>query len=320
MPRALLTFQSSCLSLVIATMFAVSPLYARVTGQALSINANVFGTRVEIKLFNFEIAEADGGATLFASSSPGGAILARVPLPPPYEFDPDVKIVEFFFNGVPPGTYYLVMVSGNVGAPTVPASAWTRFVVSGGCGAAPPGIGSVARDTGEAPGTVQLFLASGNGCASTFDLEVGTTPGGRELGTVSNLGQVLIAATPPAGQYYVRVRGRNAFGVGPYSNVLPIPIPNCVAQWEPATSSALMVAGNNVTLSWTPAPGTPPLTFHELWLFHARIGNQDIPTLLLPGGLTSVSGNVPAGSYNISVLGGNACGKVPMASFIFTVP
>lgn len=319
MPRALLSLRTSCLSIAFATAVAVSPLYARAPGFPLSITTEVFRQDVVVSLYNFEIAEADGGATLFASSSPAGPIIARVPLPPPYEYDPDVRIVTFAFRGVPPGTYYVVMVSGNVGATNAPASAWRRVIVSGVCTGV-PGIGSVARDNGEAPGTVRLFLSSGDGCATTFDLDLGSTPGGRELGTLSNLGQLLVAATPPAGQYYVRVRGRNAFGVGPYSNVLPISVPSCIADWQPATSSAVSVVGNNVTLSWAPSPGTPPLTFQELWFVRPRPPNQDPPTILLPGGVTSVSGAVPAGQYVISIQGGTACGKASMATFTFTVP
>ncbi|MEZ5287771.1 MAG: hypothetical protein R2712_23805 [Vicinamibacterales bacterium] len=50
-------------------------------------------------------------------------------------------------------------------------------VVSGTC-AGPPAIGFVNRDLGNAaPDAVRLFLGSGDGCATTMELEAGTTPG-----------------------------------------------------------------------------------------------------------------------------------------------
>lgn len=309
-----------------AALFALSsPEASAAVGQRLQTEVRVFGQAVSIVLLDWAIAEADAGATLFASSSPGGPLLARVPLLPPYQMDLEAGILPTFrFNGVPPGNYFVVMISGVVGTPTVPTSAWTQMVVSGGCSGV-PGIGFVGRDSGQAPGTLSLFLASGDGCATTYELEAGTTPGANNIGTFTNLGQALVVPTPPPGVYYVRARGRNAFGAGALSDVLPISVPDCnpsLGQRPPDGPFNLQatVVGNNVTLTWTQSPGGPPQTFQELLLLHLRVGAQPVPTLLFPAAATSVSATVPSGLYQVAILGGNACGKSDVDAVQFTVP
>ena len=314
------------LAAVAVVAFAAMPAAARTPGQALTINTSVFGQVVQVVMLDYTTAEADNGATLFASGSPGGPLLARVPLLPPYQYNVEAGLSPIYnFNGVPPGVYYLVLVSGVVGAPAVPGSAWRQVVVSGGCPAAVPGIGSVVRDTGAAPGTLGLFLASGDGCGTSYELEAGSTPGAGNIGTFTGLLQALVVPAPPPGVYYVRARGRNTFGAGAWSDVLPISVPGCVAaigQRPPdgPFQLAASVVGNNVTLTWTQSPGGPAQTFQELLLFHLRVGAQAVPTILLPGNITSVSAAVPPGVYSIGILGGNACGKSDSDNIQFTVP
>jgi hypothetical protein len=218
------------------------------------------------------------------------------------------------------------MVSGVVAAPAVPASAWKPIVVTGGCSAA-PGIGLVERDlASQTPGTLRLFMGSGDGCASTLELEAGSTPGGRDIATLTNLGQFLVVPTPPPGRYYVRVRGRNAYGAGPYSSVLPITVPTCTSEptgWLTPAFVNVSVVGQTVTLSWPPAlaPAAFPVTFYELLLYSQRIGSQPVPTILLPANATSLSATVPSGNYVIALVAGNACGKSDTADGIaITVP
>lgn len=314
--------------LAAAALFALAalPAAARTPGQALTINTYVYGQLVQVVMIDYATAEADSGATLFASGSPGGPVLARVPLLPPYQYNLEAGILPgFSFNGVPPGSYYLVLISGVVATPTVPGSAWKQVVVSGGCPAAVPGIGSVTRDPSPAPGTLGLFLASGDGCGTSYELEAGTAPGVGNIATFTGLLQALVVPTPPPGVYYVRARGRNAFGAGAWSDVLPLSVPTCdgsPGQRPPDGPFNLKatVLGNNVTLTWTQSPGGPPQIFQELLLFHLRVGAQPVPTILLPGSMSTVSATVPSGLYQLGLLGGNACGKSDFDSIQFTVP
>lgn len=319
--------QLVCASLMAAAFFAFpAPPASAAPGQALQMNTYVFGQVVQVAIVDYTTAETDGGATLFAAAAAGGPVLARVPLMPPYQYNVESGILPTYnFNGVPAGVYYLTLVSGVVATPAVPGSAWKQVIVSGGCPAAVPGIGSVLADPNPAPGTLGLFLASGDGCATTHELEAGTAPGAGNIGTFTGLLQAMVVPTPPPGVYYVRARGRNAFGAGPWSDVLPISVPTCnpaLGQRPPDGPFLIKatVVGNNVTLTWSQSPGGPPQTFQELLLFYAQVGSQPVPTILLPGALSTVSAAVPSGNYLVGILGGNACGKSDFDSVAFTVP
>ncbi len=320
-------------SVLFAMFIASSPLVARTVGQALPVEVGAFSASSQVVIVTmtnasaWSVAMTDGGVTIFASYTAGGPVIARVPVLPPFVVDLEAGIYPTFnFGGVPPGTYFIAMVSGVVAAPSIPVSAWRPVVVSGGC-SGPPGIGFVNRDLGaESAGSVRLFMGSGDGCATTMELEAGTTPGSSNLGTVTNLGQLLVAATPPPGHYYVRARGRNAFGVGPYSSVLPVSVPACASEpvgWLTPAFVTVTVVGGTVTLSWAPAlaPAGFPVTFYELLLYSQRVGSQPVPTVLLPATATSLSGTVPAGNYVVALVAGNACGKSDTADGIaITVP
>ena len=192
--RVFIRIRTAFLAAVLVATLA-APTSARTPGQALQFDALTFQQLVNITLLDYAKAETDGGATLFASSSPGGALIARVPLLPPYQVDVEANILPLWtFNGVPPGTYYLVMISGIVAAPSVPTSAWRQIVVGGGCNGV-PGIGTVVRDVNAAPGTLGLFISSSDGCGTSYELEAGTAPGSGSQPT--NVTAVSCRAWPP---------------------------------------------------------------------------------------------------------------------------
>lgn len=322
--RVFIRIRTAFLAAVLVATLA-APTSARTPGQALQFDALTFQQLVNITLLDYAKAETDGGATLFASSSPGGALIARVPLLPPYQVDVEANILPLWtFNGVPPGTYYLVMISGIVAAPSVPTSAWRQIVVGGGCNGV-PGIGTVVRDVNAAPGTLGLFISSSDGCGTSYELEAGTAPGSGSIGTFTNLLQAVNFPLPPPGVYYVRARGRNSAGAGAWSSVLPISVPACnpnLGQDVPfgAYNPQATVVGNTVTLTWTLATTGPAQTFQELLLIHARTSPQGIPTILLPGNVSSVTATVPSGTYIVGVVGGNQCGKADYDVVQFVVP
>lgn len=322
-------YSSFYVLLVAAALLAGSarPADARTVGQALQIQATAFGQLVQIVLQDWATAEADGGVTLFASGSPGGPLAARVAFLPPFEKDLEAGILpRWNFNGVPPGTYYVVMVSGIVGTPSVAPSAWRTLVVGGACPGV-PGIGVVSRDSaGQSPGTLRLLMSSADGCATSFDLDAGVTPGGLEIGRFTAIPGLLVVPTPPPGTYYVRARGRNAAGVGAVSDVLAIKEPACQSGLGESTPHGpnnfrATVVGNTVTLTWTITPGGTPQTYQELVLDYLRAGpQQPAPTILLPATATSLSATVPSGAYALLLLGGNGCGKSDFSDLRFTVP
>ena len=265
-----------------------------------------------------------GGVTLFAAASPNGPILARVPYFPPFIPDPNELNYTYGWTyfGVPPGTYYVAVILGVVATPNIPASDWTAVVVPGGCTSA-PGNGLVSREvTGTGPTDVRLRLATWGGCASSFLVDVGTTPGSANVGTFALGGGVLAASAVPAGNYYVRVRGQNQFGIGPYSGVLPLSVPPCTTIEEDDYQFTAAVNGNQVSLHWTPSappPGGPP-TFYEIAIVPPSIPSEAWPRVLLPTPVTSLSAAVPPGAYTVALIAGNRCGTWLAGMATFTVP
>ena len=294
------------------------------TPLAILTVPNIADIRIYLGQNTIEQMTSAGGVTLFAAASPNGAILARVPYFPPFIPDRD-ELIETYgwtYFGVPPGTYYVTVILGVVAAPNIPASAWTPVVVPGGCTSA-PGNGLVTREaTGTGPTDVRLRLATWGGCASTFLVDVGTTPGSANVGTFGLGGGVLAASAVPAGNYYVRVRGQNQFGIGPYSGVLPLSVPSCATEAFTFYPVTAVVNGNQVTLHWTPAPsplGGPP-TFYEIAIEAPSIPTEALSRVLLPTPVTSFSANVPSGTYSIMLIAGNKCGAWRAGATTFTVP
>lgn len=271
---------------------------------------------------------AAGGVTVFAASAPNGPLFVRLPFPGPFPPPPteEMDAYGWYFPGVPPGTYYLAVIIGLVTTTNIPDAAWTRVVVAGPTPCtAPPGQGLVSRDlAGVTPDAVRLFLSSYGGCAPTHVVEVGTAPGTANVVRLEQPGAVLSATAVPSGSYYVRVAGRNAYGLGPQSAVLPVAVPPCTSQ-NPDELDGLTVnvTGNLVTLTWT-APVTPPgrpVTYYEIGLLHARPSlDAPEPRILLPGGITSYSATVPSGHYLINLHAGNACGTWTTDAAIIDVP
>jgi hypothetical protein len=265
-----------------------------------------------------------GGVTLFAAASPNGAILARLPYFPPFIPDPNELNYTYGWGyfGVPPGTYYVAVILGVVATPNIAASDWTAVVVPGGCTSA-PGIGLATREvTGAGPNDVRLRLASWGGCASTFVVEAGTSPGSANVGTFSIPGGVLAASAVPAGNYYVRVRGQNQFGLGPQSAVLPVSVPACTTVDQTDYQLTPAVNGSQVTLTWTPGappPGGPP-TYYEIAIFAPSVPLEAWPRVLLATPVTSITASVPPGPYTVALVAGNGCGSWLAGLATFTVP
>lgn len=267
-------------------------------------------------------AEALGGVTLFASHAPNGGVLVRLPFLPPFESDELLTPPGWGFPGVPPGTYYVALVYGIVDTINIPAEHWTQLVVPATCTTA-PGIGLANRDlAGVAPDTVRVFLSAFGGCATSYLVEAGTSPGATNVASFEQPGVLVNAGGVPAGDYYLRVRGRNQFGVGPYSAVLPVSVPACPSE-RPDEVDALTatVVDHTVTLTWTPAATPPgrPITYYEFALLDVAPLGTPPPRYLFPGAATTLTVTLPSATYRVLIYGGNACGSESGAAVTFTV-
>lgn len=256
-------------------------------------------------------AELLGGVTLFSAYAPSGPIIARLPFFAPFDINPDDMVpLNWTFGGLPPGTYYVALIYGIVATPAIPAGNWVKLVIPGACTSAPGIAMPVRQATGVAANEIRVLLSSFGGCASSYLIDVGTTPGGTQIASFEQTALVLAASNVPTGSYYARVRAKNQFGVGPASPVLSLTVPDCSAQ-VPGEIDDLKatVSGNVVTLSWTP-PSTPPgrpITYYELELITGAPAGPR-PRYLLPSTASSVSAPLPSGTYSLLIYAGNACG------------
>jgi hypothetical protein len=292
---------------------------------------NVFGDPNVVTIGFSVTAQADaatsyGGVTLFAASAPNGPLFVRLPFLPPYQVDSDSSTpTPWRFSAVPPGTYYIALIYGVVDAPSIPAEDWTPLVVPGAC-SAPPGMGLVDRESaGVEPDTLRLFLSALGGCATSYLVEAGTSPGAANLASFEHTGVLLSVSGVPAGSYYVRVRGRNQFGLGPYSSVLPVSVPDCPPGWtELGSDLTATVVGHQVTLAWTPPVPAPqvggPITYYELAQLNDGSPESPPQRFLIPVTSNSFSATVPSGTYAVGLFAGNSCRSDAVASVIFSVP
>ena len=171
---------------------------------------------------------------------------------------------------------------------------------------------------------LQAYWAA-QGCAISYiSLEVGTTPGGREIGVYRLPGMDTFFPNVPPGTYYVRARGVNAFGTSNRSTEIPVRLPGpCAAGELPPTpvNPTVTVNGRAVTVAWTLSPATGA-TFHQVAL-HDPASLVVLDHFLVPAATSFTVPNVPPGAYRISIAAGNACGTksmVPSAYLDFTVP
>jgi predicted phage tail protein len=121
----------------------------------------------------------------------------------------------------------------------------------------------------------------------------------------------MLVPNVPAGVYFARVRGVNANGQGAPSNVVQF----VVGVPEPPQLTAVQVATNPVTLSWSAAPGA---TRYVLSAGTAP-GKSDIAVVPM-GTATSVTGDLaPGAQYYVRVAAINDQGAVRSNEISFVV-
>ena len=165
-----------------------------------------------------------------------------------------------------------------------------------------------------APSAPSNLLATVNGNAlglawrNTF---AGGTPASMILdasGTVTAslplpLGESASFSAVPAGTYTLRLRAANASGTSGQSNAVTITVPSaCTGAPQPPAEFLAYKIGNTIYVMWEPAISGGAPTSYQLVVTGAI-------NLTLPTTQKSLFGAVPAGTYNLSVRGINACGS-----------
>lgn len=274
-------------------------------------------------------ALALGGGSILASATPGGPLLASLPLPAPANMTLEESIKYcpgVFIPGVPPGTYWVVLVYGLTTQTSAPASAWQQVTVGTVACTNRPNPPVFISPTPNVGSTLTLgFTATAQGCPIDYiNLEVGDTPGGREKGVHRLPGLNTFFPAVPPGTYYTRARAVNAYGTSNPSTEIPLTFPGpCPANSQPPTpiNPAVTVNGSQVSIAWTLSPATGA-TFHQLTLIDPA-GVVALDNFILPSATSFTVGGVPPGNYRVRISSGNGCGikaMVPLSYIDFTVP
>jgi predicted phage tail protein len=141
-----------------------------------------------------------------AGSAPGRSDLAS--------FSTGTTAASFFATSVPAGTYFVRVRAASVGGAGPPSNEVTAIVMP--CVVPPPPGNLAASVSGS---TVALTWTASSG-ATSYEIAAGSAPGADDI-LVSDLGSAatsLTAANVSANTYFVRLRSKNACGVGPPSN------------------------------------------------------------------------------------------------------
>ena len=147
---------------------------------------------------------------------------------------------------------------------------------------------------------------SSGGTPTSYRIEAGGAPGTAAV-TLPATGTSLEVPGAPRGRFFVRVRGVNAFGIGPPSDevVLDITGNGASAPGAPRSLSAFMT-GNRVIATWADPIESAPITGYRVEAGSAT-GLANIATL--PVGTASFSFEpVPNGFYFLRVRAVNAAG------------
>jgi hypothetical protein len=143
--------------------------------------------------------------------------------------------------------------------------------------------------------------------AQSYLLEVGSTTGLADL-FIGDIGEATtLDASAPPGTYFVRVRGINAFGVGPASDEVRVALTGghiCAAPPPAPAAASAQVAGLATEITW---PWTPTATTYVV-----EAGSSTGLSNLYRGNLgraLSLTTSAPAGRYFVRVRAANACGE-----------
>jgi hypothetical protein len=123
----------------------------------------------------------------------------------------------FRIKNLPPGTYYIRVRSMNAGGLSRSSNEVVVTLVARP--KAPSNLSATVHDQHIVDLTWQAATR-----ASSYRIEVGDAPGARNVRRINSVATSLTISDLPTGVYYIRVRGRNAAGLGPPSNEVVVKI------------------------------------------------------------------------------------------------
>ena len=207
-----------------------------------------------------------------------------------------------------PSGYYARVRSGNAQGLSQEASNEIAFAVTSSQHVPGPPRGLTATATGAGVVTIAWQLPVIGGAATGWQVQAGRSPGASDVGTFELPANPLTASgVLPAGEYFIRLRGRNAFGLGTVSNEVQVRVGSAACGAVPDAPVLLppMVTGWSAALQWT-VPANAPVTGYTVIVGSAP-GQADIATLNL-GSASSLFAQAVPGAYHVAVQASNGCG------------
>jgi hypothetical protein len=210
---------------------------------------------------------------------------------------------------VPPGQYYLRVRGKNEFGTGPDSDEYVLTVAADGNSPPGPPRNLVVTLTGNQLSMTWESPATGSP-ATSYQVEAGTVTGQSNVGIVPAIGTSFSYAPVPNGFYYLRVRGRNASGVGPPSseyllNVGNVPTPPGVPQ-----SFASSVTGSTVRFTWAaPASGSAPTSY--ILEAGSAPGLTNLAVADVGNVLAVNFSGVPPGTYYVRLRAANALGQSP---------
>jgi hypothetical protein len=175
------------------------------------------------------------------------------------------------------------------------------MAITGSTGCALPGApgGFTASVSGR---LVSLHWGTVGG-STGYLVEAGSLAGGSNIANLDVGLATQLSAQAPPGVYFIRIRARNACGLGPASQEERVVV-GCLGPPTAPASLVVTVVSRNVTLSWPAATGEPESYLVEAGSASgaANLANLDV------GNNLAVSANAPPGTYFVRVRARNACG------------
>jgi hypothetical protein len=195
-----------------------------------------------------------------------------------------------------------------------------RIAFTGATSVNPPGAPTNLTSTVAGSSVTLNWTAPAGGPVTAYQVEAGSAPG------LANLAQLLTSATSlnasaPPGTYYVRVRARNAGGVGAPSNEVTVVVGGggCIVPNAPGTLT-FTVAGSLVNLAWSPPTSGPAAVAYVVEAGSAS-GLANLAVIDTGSPVLALSANAPPGRYFVRVRARTACGAGPASNeVVINVP
>lgn len=216
---------------------------------------------------------------------------------------------------LPGGTYFVRVRAFNLSGPG-PVSTEVMFSVAGPQPPGPP-VNLLGTVNGTRV-TIGWSAPTTGGTPATYLVDAGTAPGASNVANGLVVGNVLGAsAALPAGNYYARVRARNAYGTSAPSNEVQLTIGGFGVPGAPSGLDFL-VLGGTVRLSWAaPSTGGAP-TGYVIEVGSDRGLSNLMQTAV--GNVTTIDAQAPNGVFFVRVRARNASGTSAPSNEVVVVP